>query len=141
MDLKELMIREQIPHSRMVADSDGLGNYLESYLEGIKAFHGGATAVNKTEYANLKSECGFKLAELINKRQLKVICTEAQKEKIMEELGCLQVADVDADEKRKKLIPKEKMKEILNGRSPDYLDMLLMKMFFHVQFEWTVIMA
>ena len=91
------------------------------------------THLVKKEFANLKSECGFKLAELINKRQIKIICTsDEQKERIKEELQILKQDKVDEDEKRKRIIKKEKMKELLQ-RSPDYLDMLLMKMYFHVK--------
>jgi phage terminase large subunit len=131
-DLKIMMIANQIPHSRMVVDSDGLGNYLESYLTGIKEFHGGAQAVNKKEFANLKAECGYKLAEMINNREIRIICTEEQKQRIIEELGVLKAKDVDGDEKRKRIISKDEMKESL-GRSPDYLDMLLMGMYFLIK--------
>jgi hypothetical protein len=40
--------------------------------------------------------------------------------------------DIDKDEKKKRLISKEKMKELLT-HSPDYLDMLLMRMYFLVK--------
>jgi len=129
-DLKKLMITEQVPRSRTVVDSDGLGSYLESYLVGIKEFHGGAVADDSKEYGNLKSECGYKLAEVFNKRLIKIICTEEQKQLIIEEMGVLKAKDIDADEKRKQIIKKEDMK-ILLGRSPDYLDMLLMGMIFY----------
>jgi len=136
-DLKGLMVRRLVPHSKTVADSDGLGAYLESYLENIKTFHGGAAAVDN-EYINLKSECGFKLAEVINKREIKVHCTQEQKQKIIEEIGVLKRDRVDADDTRKRIIKKDKMKELL-GRSPDYLDMLLMRMYFVVQPQITFI--
>jgi len=132
MDLQEMMINEHIPRSRMVADSDGLGAYLVSYLKGIKTFHGGAQAFDNDTFGNLKSECGYKLAELINKRQIRIICTEAQKELIIQELGALKSLDVDKDEARKRIIPKKDMKDIL-GRSPDYLDMLIMAMVLRVK--------
>jgi len=45
-------------------------------------------------------------------------------------MGVLKAKDIDADEKRKQIIKKEDMK-ILLGRSPDYLDMLLMGMIFY----------
>jgi hypothetical protein len=45
-------------------------------------------------------------------------------------LGVLKSKAVEADEKRKQLLPKKDMVELL-GRSPDYLDMLLMGMVFH----------
>jgi phage terminase large subunit len=38
IDLKELMLKKDIGRSQTVADSDGLGAYLESYLTGIKSF-------------------------------------------------------------------------------------------------------
>lgn len=131
-DLKGLMIKECVPHSKTVVDSDGLGAYLESYLTGIIEFHGGGTPKDKKEFANLKSECGYKLAEVCNKRWIKIICTEEQKQKIIEEMGVLKAKDVDADEARKRIISKEEMK-VLIGRSPDYLDMLIMGMIFEVK--------
>lgn len=131
-DLKELMRQKKVGHSQTIADSDGLGAYLESYLTGIKEFHGGAQPINKDEYGNLKSECAYQLASFINNREIKIICTPEQREVITEELGVLKADNVNADEKKKKIINKEKMKEIL-GHSPDYLDMLIMGMYFHVQ--------
>ena len=44
---------------------------------------------------------------------------------------------VDADDKKKAIIKKDKMKELL-GRSPDYLDMLLMRMYFVIQPQRTI---
>jgi phage terminase large subunit len=131
-DLKDLMQRKEIGRSQTVADSDGLGAYLESYLTGIKEFHGGAQANNKDEYVNLKSECAYELAAKINNREVYIKCTDEQKEIIIEELGVLKADNVNADEKKKKLISKDKMKELL-GHSPDYLDMLLMRMMFLVK--------
>ena len=138
-DLKDLMNKTGTGHSRTIVDSDGLGAYLESYLKGIKEFHGGARALTKwkdgdkiKEFDNLKSECGFKLAEVINKRLLKIVCTEEQREKIIAEIGVLKRDSVDKDTSKKAIIKKDKMKEILQ-RSPDYLDMLLMRMYFELK--------
>jgi phage terminase large subunit len=127
-DLKAAMIALAIPRSKVVVDSDGLGNYLESYLEGIKEFRGGATAKDSKEYGNLKAQCGYLLASLINQRLIKIICTQEQKQRIIEEMAVLKAKNVDGDEKRKYIISKEEMKKIL-GRSPDYLDMLIMGMY------------
>lgn len=131
-DLKDLMQRKEIGRSQTIADSDGLGAYLESYLTGIKEFHGGAQAVDKDEYANLKSQCAYELAAKINNREVYIQCTDEQKEILIEELGVLKADNVNADERKKKIISKDKMKELL-GHSPDYLDMLLMRMYFLIQ--------
>jgi phenylpyruvate tautomerase PptA (4-oxalocrotonate tautomerase family) len=126
------MNEEGIGRSQTIADSDGMGNYLESYLNGIKEFHGNGRAVNP-EFSNIKSECAYKLAEKINKREIHIIAqNEEQKQAIIEELSQLKADSVDKDEQKKRVIKKEEMKEHL-GRSPDYLDMLIMGMWFHVQ--------
>ena len=128
-DLTELKNNKGVGNTQIVADSDGLGQYLESYIKNIKKFHGGASAVNKLEFGNLKDECGFKLAEVINNRVIKIHCTEEQQERIKKELStCLKRDNVNNEKKR--IIKKDKMKEYLAGGSPDYLDMLLMRMFF-----------
>lgn len=131
-DLQALMIKKHVGRSQVIADSDGLGSYLGSYLDGIKEFHGGAKPKNQKEYVNLKSECAYKLAEKINKREIKIICTPTQRERIIEELGVLKANDIDNDEGKKRIISKDDMKELL-GRSPDYLDMLIMRQWFEVK--------
>lgn len=124
-----------VGRSRIVADSDGLGAYLADYLQGIKAFHGGASAVNKAEFANIKSECAFKLAEKINARQLRIICNnDDQIQRIKDELMLLIAESITSDTSKRKLISKDEMKRMV-GHSPDYLDALLMGMYFDIQPE------
>lgn len=130
-DLRNAMIEHRVSRSNVVADSDGLGAFLESYLTGIREFHGGKPALSD-EYDNIKTQCAFKLAELINNREFRIICTPAQEERIKEELAQLKRANVDKDTKRKGLISKEVMKAAL-GHSPDYLDMLIMAMIFKIK--------
>ena len=130
-DIKNMMISCSIPRSKMIVDSDGLGSYLESYLNGIKEFHGGQPSISK-EYENIKAECAFKLAELVNKRLIRVVCTEAQRKHIEDEMSVLKQAHIDDDTRKKGIIHKDKMKETL-GHSPDYLDMLIMAMFFRLK--------
>jgi hypothetical protein len=59
---------------------------------------------------------------------MRVICTKEQEEKIKEELGVLKAVDIDNDTSKKNIISKDLMKQLL-GRSPDYLDMLIMGMY------------
>ena len=139
-DVKQVMTSEGVSHSHTIVDSDGMGAYLESYLKGIKEFHGGAQAMHKKEFANLKAECGYKLAEKVNKREIKIICSPIQKEQIIKEMGVLKAKNVDSDESRKRLIGKDDMKEQLNGKSPDYLDTLIMGMYFQLS-EFIVAVA
>ena len=130
LTLKELKLMNGVPDENLVADSDGLGAYLESYVENMYEFHGGGKALNDEEFGNLKDECGFKLAEYINKREILIKCTSEQEEKIRKELAtCLKRENINVDKKR--IIPKKLQKEKL-GNSPDYYDMLMMKMVYHI---------
>lgn len=121
-----------VPRSSVVSDADGLGFYLESYLEGIKEFHGGARAVDSVQYASLKAECAYKLAELINKRQMRIICEPEIADQIKTELGVLRSKDTNAAESKRDIISKDTMKALI-GRSPDFLDMLIMRMLFEIK--------
>lgn len=132
-DLKFIAEQLKVPRSQVLADSDGLGNYLESYMTGIIEFHGGASAKNKIEFINLRAECYFKLAELINKKEIYFECPiEDTKNQITAELEQIKRDEVDKDDKRKKIIPKKIIKENL-GNSPDFADILMMRMFFEVK--------
>jgi len=129
--LKQLKIDRRVPNSNIIADSDGLGAYLESYIENIVTFHGGAKAT-ELEYFNLKSQCAFKLAEKINNAEIKIVCTATQRDSIISELSvCLKRENINADASKKKIMSKEEMKKRL-GRSPDYMDMLIMGMWFYI---------
>jgi len=140
-DLKELKIRRGVANTNIIADSDGLGAYLESYIENIVTFHGGQKA-SDDEFFNLKSQCAFKLAEKINNHELKVICSDQQKDSIIAELTvCLKRENLDNDAAKKKIMSKDEMKKRL-GNSPDYLDMLIMGMWYfiferqEIEVEW-----
>jgi len=131
LTLKMLKIEKACPNSHIVADADGLGNYLDSYIENIVAFHGNKRAFDQ-QYSNIKSECGFKLAELINKGLVKVVCSSDQEEALKTELSaCLKRENIDADDQKKRLISKDKMKSDLQ-RSPDYFDWMLLRMYFEL---------
>lgn len=130
-NLREHMRAHHVGHSNTIVDSDGMGAYLESYLEGIHEFHGGARAVNDVEFYKIKDELGYRLSEYVNTRRLRIICTTEQRERIEQQLSALKADDIDADTKKKRIVNKEVMKEQI-GHSPDELDMLLMAMWFYV---------
>jgi phage terminase large subunit len=83
----------------------------------------------KQNYRNLKSQCYFLLASKINLRQIAVKSMGAQQQELLtEELEQVRQKDMDKDGKLA-MEPKEEMKERL-GRSPDYADALMMRMWF-----------
>lgn len=128
--IKQLAEKYKVPRSHIIYDNDGVGGFLGSYLEGAIPFVNGSKALNDENYQNLKTQCYFKLADYINEN--KIYCVDATyKEQIVEELDLISQKDPDKDGKLK-IIPKETIKEKL-GRSPDFADAIMMRMFFELQ--------
>lgn len=142
LDLKD----QFIPYSHAIADDDGVGGGLVDMVKGIKGFVGNSSPImvkdeysdpekkeRRENYGNLRSQCGFMLADKINNHQIAITASisEVQKEKIIEDLQQLKKLETP-NEAPLRLISKEDIKEAL-GRSPDYGDMLMMRMYFELK--------
>lgn len=126
--INALRIRHKVQLSDIVVDEDGVGG---SVVDGLrcKGFVNNSKAPNPV-YQNLKSECGYKLAEFVDKIYIACDMPEKEIEMIHQELGMLKTYDADKDGKLR-ILPKEKIKEHI-GRSPDWLDIFIMRMYFEV---------
>lgn len=147
--IKDAAAAEFIPYSHIIIDEDGIGGGVVDHLHGVKGFTANSVAIptdsqirerasrvgvmpgQRTNYANLKSQCGWKLAELINEHKMRV-SAEGHRDTIIEEVSAT-LKEKDADKETPlRLIPKEEVKEVL-GRSPDIGDTLLMRAWFEIQ--------
>ena len=133
-EIKNLILTLQkqysIPMSHTVIDEDGVGGGLVDELWGCVGFVNNSSALNAENYANLKSQCYFKLAELVEHH--KVYCYEFEyKDLLIQELEQVRMKDPDKDGKLR-VEGKEKIKENI-GRSPDFSDAMMMRMIFEVQ--------
>ena len=128
--LKSTAEKHKVIRANIIYDADGLGSFLRGYLRGAKPFNNGAPPIkvhgSKTNYKNLKSQCGYKLSDMINDGSI-FIDTDLDKSEMIKELECLQSYELDKDGKIQ-LMPKIKIKEVI-GHSPDKLDALIMRMF------------
>jgi hypothetical protein len=127
--INSLKVRYQIPVSEIVVDEDGIGGGVVDNLK-CKGFLNNGKPTNPN-YQNLKAECGYKLAELASKIWIKKEMPEKEREAITLELGMLRTYDADKDGKLR-IMPKEKIKEYI-GRSPDWMDCFIMRMFWETK--------
>ena len=123
-----------IPVSRIVVDEDGVGGGVKDLIH-CNGFMNGSSAVvpkgQKSNYNNLKSQCAFMFSEKVNKAEVYVESgPEVENSMIVEELEQIKSESMDSD-KRLSIIPKEKVKDSI-GRSPDYSDMMIMRMYFEL---------
>lgn len=124
--IRAMATKHGVLMSNVVADEDGVGGGVVDTLR-CKGFVNNSSPTN-SNYSNLKSECGYKLAELFNQISVSAKIDEVTKDLINAELGQLKTYDSDKDNKLK-LLPKERIKENI-GRSPDYLDNFIMRMYY-----------
>lgn len=134
--INHLAKKYSIPYSQVICDEDGVGGGVVDY--GFKGFVNNSRALTGN-YINLKSECYYKLAELINEAGVWVITEDVTiRKELTEELEWVQRHNADKDGKLA-VLPKDKVKEHL-GRSPDISDALMMRMWFELKkFEFVVI--
>ena len=135
--LKTLAQDEQVPYSHIVVDDDGVGGGVVDNMKGIKGFVNNAAPLEsgdeKENFQNLKTQCSYALADCVNQHKMAISAevSEEEKNEIIEEVDQIRSKDKDQDSK-KKIVPKEEVKENI-GRSPDWADMLLMRMFFELK--------
>lgn len=131
--IRELATKYQVPMSNVIIDEDGVGGGVVDMLKGSKGFVNNSRALlvenQVVQYQNLKTQCYFKLAELIQSDKIFINCKEQTIiDEITKELEMVKRDKIDSDGKLQ-IISKETVKASI-GRSPDYSDALMMRMYF-----------
>lgn len=148
---KDFAAAERIPYSNIMIDEDGIGGGVVDHLIGVRGFVANSSPlptgaeirqrfskldsflIPKRNFANLKAQCAFKLAELINEHKLAFKVPDLR-EIIIEELSALlREHGIDEDGKLK-IKPKDEVKEDL-GHSPDIGDAIIYRVWFELKKE------
>ena len=129
-EIKKLQQENQVALRNIIVDEDGVGGGVKDYLR-CQGFVNNARALKNENYQNLKTQCYYKLADLINKSQLGITCNNINtKNDIIEELEQVRTKDADKDNKLQ-ILSKDTIKAII-GRSPDYADALAMRCYYEI---------
>lgn len=132
VELIKLTAREhKIPMSQVIVDEDGVGGGVVDLLK-CRGFVANSRPLKGANFDMLKSQCGYKLAELINQNLIYEPCeSPALMESIREELEQLK-RKTETSDKKQAIMEKEKIKDLI-GRSPDDLDTYIMRAWFEIQ--------
>lgn len=129
--IQKLAHDNSVPMDRVIVDEDGVGGGVKDEL-GCKGFVNNSRAIAGDNYANLKTQCYYKLAEIVNEDMVYIAINDLSvREAIIEDLESIQRDKIDKDGKLY-IMPKEDIKVIL-GRSPDYGDMIMMRMYYELK--------
>jgi hypothetical protein len=149
---REFASQERIPFSQIAVDAIGVGAGVasSSLLDGIVGFKSSYGAMRTdqdptrlpnvhyrenapliSEYKNLRSQCVFTLADMVNNHKIACRIEDLRvKERIIEELALYQ--DASTGDGKRFATPKEDLVALL-GRSPDLSDTLIMRMYFEIR--------
>lgn len=130
--IRDLAFKHKVPLTNIIADEDGVGGGVVDILK-CKGFVNNSKALpvdnQIVQYQNLKTQCYFKLAEMIQTDKIYVDCKESTIiDEMTKELEQVKRDKIDSDGKLQ-LMSKEDVKKLI-GRSPDYSDALMMRMYF-----------
>jgi hypothetical protein len=150
--IREYSQQDRIPFSNIAVDAIGVGAAVasSSMLDGIIGYKSSyaplktdidpirtatlgylpGAPILTSDYKNLRSQCVFVLAELVNNHKIASKVTGRPKENIIEELATYQ--DASKGDGKRFATPKEDVKELI-GRSPDDSDTWLMRMYFYLR--------
>jgi hypothetical protein len=130
--INRLKNKWNINNRSIVIDGDGVGGGVVDYLPGCIDFVNNSKPMKNENYQNLKTQCYYKLSEFINNDAINIFNTTLeQKEYIIQELLLIKRKNIDKDGKLQ-IISKEEIKNMI-GRSPDYSDAIMMRMYFTIK--------
>lgn len=133
-----------VPHSNILFDNDGVGQFVDGFIQGAREFNNGGKALPNNDsgevenYINLKSQCFFKSGEAIDRGEYYIPPEVANKryddkhtlrERLIFERKAIKRNKPDEDGKLS-VIKKSEMKNFLDGESPDLMDSLMMREWF-----------
>jgi len=134
--IKTMAIQNSVQRSHIIVDEDGVGGGVKDGVSGCKGFVNGSKALKSENFQNLKTQCYFKLGEMVNNGKVAIKDTR-HKQTIIEELEIIKRDKLDKDTQKLSIVPKDTMKSLL-GRSPDYADALMMRMWYEVKGNYGV---
>jgi len=133
LKLIELSEQYKIPYSNIVYDADGLRKFTSQSLKKLTAarpFLNNSKPIKDKNFANLKTECAFKLRELLENNE--IYCSDQSfRKQITSELESIWLGQQN-DEGKIKLEAKSKHVE-RTGKSPNFFDSIYMRMLFELK--------
>lgn len=149
---KEYAMEDRIPYSHIAVDAVGVGAGVasSSQLDGIIGFKGSFAPIKTdmdivrvpgmsylpkaplltSDYKNLRSQCVFTLAELVNNHKIASKVSGVHKEKTIEELSKYQ--DASKGDGKRLATMTEDVKAMI-GRSPDHASTWFIRMYFEIR--------
>lgn len=152
--ITNLAMYHKVPNNHIVFDNDGVGQFVDGFIEGAVEFNNGSSPLTdpdnkardskghvvKPNFFNLKTQCYYRSGDAVSRGEYSVSDRVANmmyddkmtiRQRFIYERKAIKKAKTDADGKLK-IVSKAEMKVSLNGDSPDIMDMFMMKEVFNL---------
>lgn len=133
IQVQRLRTKHNINLQNIILDENGIGAGVIDMV-GCRGFINNARPLKVKgkvqNFYSLKDQCYYKLAEMINANMLNVSLPHSITKLLLEELEQVKEPS-EPDVQKLRIISKEQVKKII-GRSPDYSDALMMRMYFEL---------
>ena len=131
--INSLKKKYNVNNHNIIVDEDGVGGGVVDYLK-CQGFVNNSRPIKvkgvRENFTNLKTQCYYKLAEIINRNEMYVNSSEEVERILSEELEWVRLPK-EIDTSKISLISKDEVKKQI-GRSPDYSDALMMRCYFEL---------
>ncbi len=131
--INSLKDKYNVNTNNIIVDEDGVGGGVVDYLK-CQGFVNNSRPVKvkgfSENFTNLKTQCYYKLSEIINKNEIYINCYEKLELLLIEELEWVRLPK-EVDTAKISLLAKSEVKKNI-GRSPDYSDALMMRCYFEL---------
>lgn len=130
-ELVRLAELHKVKQEHIAYDADGVGKYLKTNLPRAYDIINNSKPIRDENYANLKAQLNFKLADLINDDRIKCL-DHTYKELQIQELYEIKSPPLETIDGKLKIVSKSEVKKII-GRSPDIADAMAFRMIFELR--------
>lgn len=151
----EMARKHRIRNHHIAYDNDGVGGFIDGFIPGAVPFNNNGKPIEvytegqliKENYQNLKTQCYYRSAARVNEGGYKISEYVAVtmyddkntvRQQLISERKAIKRDKLDMDGKLC-IIPKAKMKTFNGGKSPDLMDMFMMREVFELSFKFEVV--
>ena len=142
----------KVENRNIAFDNDGVGQFIDGFIIGAREFNNGSSPLPDPKnpkkddkgkllpenYEHLKAQCYYRSGDRCNRGEIRISEKVANmmyddkmtvRQRFLFERKAIKRAKADSDGKLR-IIKKDEMKAMLNGDSPDLMDMLMMREIF-----------
>lgn len=136
--IKEMALKWKVPQSQILYDDDGVGQFVDGFIQNANAFKNAGKPFNDENYKYLRDQLYFKMADRINNDGYyvaenvlnKVVKGKKVSDWLMDERRAIKQAKPDHDGKLT-VIPKQERINLI-GHSTDFMDVWMMREWFEL---------